>query len=345
MKGENNMTFYQELQLNQTGSKKLISSLETKKEKFQHTLIYLFKIFLNILFCMTFVISYNILFGNSNSIVGVLVLLCVLVFRNVDFSYKPSHAILSMFIIFVIFAIGPRLANIWNPFAGCIINVGFIFIMMIIGCHNPIMFNHSTLVLGYLLLYGYDVTGQDYLNRIYALILGFLLTSLVYIRNHHMKKYNEGIPEIIRVFDLQTDISRWQLGLAIGVSLIICILELLGFSKSIWAGIATLSVISPNKADTLTRTKDRIWGNLLGAFIFFIFYHTLPNFLYDNIGIIGGIGVGLSATYGWQAVFNTLSTLSTATDMFGLSAAIFLRTINNIIGSIYGSVFRHIVKI
>ena len=30
-------------------------------------------------------------------------------------------------------------------------------LLMVLGCHNVIMYNHSTFVLGYLLLLGYDV--------------------------------------------------------------------------------------------------------------------------------------------------------------------------------------------
>ena len=37
---------------------------------------------------------------------------------------------------------------------------------MLLGCHNPFMFNQSTLVLGYLLLYGYDVSGRSYVMRL-----------------------------------------------------------------------------------------------------------------------------------------------------------------------------------
>lgn len=40
---------------------------------------------------------------------------------------------------------------------------------MILGCHNVIMYNHSTFVLGYLLLMGYDVTGKAYLLRVEGL--------------------------------------------------------------------------------------------------------------------------------------------------------------------------------
>ena len=63
------MTFYQELQLNQAGSKELIRNTQNNKEKFKHIAIYLFKIFLTMIFCMAFVIGYSKIFGNSNSVV------------------------------------------------------------------------------------------------------------------------------------------------------------------------------------------------------------------------------------------------------------------------------------
>lgn len=48
------MTFYQELQLDQIGSKAFIRSLKDSKEKRKHTLIYLFKILLTVAFCVVF---------------------------------------------------------------------------------------------------------------------------------------------------------------------------------------------------------------------------------------------------------------------------------------------------
>ena len=41
------MTFYQELQLDQVGSKSYIASITDPKEKRKHIAIYLFKIFIN----------------------------------------------------------------------------------------------------------------------------------------------------------------------------------------------------------------------------------------------------------------------------------------------------------
>ena len=69
------MTFYQELQLNQAGSKNLLKKSETLKEKSYHMWVYLVKIAATMAFCFCFVSIFSILFGNENSIVGVVVLL------------------------------------------------------------------------------------------------------------------------------------------------------------------------------------------------------------------------------------------------------------------------------
>ena len=78
------MTFYQELQLNQAGSKELLRKSETAQERRYHALVYLAKVAITMLFCFAFVSVFSILFGNENSVVGVVVLLCLMVFRNAD---------------------------------------------------------------------------------------------------------------------------------------------------------------------------------------------------------------------------------------------------------------------
>ena len=78
------MTFYQELQLNQAGSKDLLKKSETAKEKIYHLFVYMAKVAVTMAFCFLFVTIFSILLGNENSIVGVVVLLCLMVFRNAD---------------------------------------------------------------------------------------------------------------------------------------------------------------------------------------------------------------------------------------------------------------------
>ena len=55
------MTFYQELQLNQAGSKNLLKKSETVKEKSYHILVYLVKILLQwhfVFYLLLFSVSY-----------------------------------------------------------------------------------------------------------------------------------------------------------------------------------------------------------------------------------------------------------------------------------------------
>ncbi len=54
----------------------------------------------------------------------------------------------------------------------------------------------------------------------------------------------------------------------------------------------------------------------------------------DN-ALVGGIGVGYSASYPWQTVFNTFGALSIATTLFGLPYALALRIGTNIFGAAY----------
>ena len=102
------MTFYQELQLSSTGSKQLIRSTTDPKEKRRHILIYNFKVYLVMAFCVAVVSMYSKLTGSSNSVVGVTVLLAVLVLRQADFGIRTTHGLLSIAGIFGILMAGPR---------------------------------------------------------------------------------------------------------------------------------------------------------------------------------------------------------------------------------------------
>ena len=59
------MTFYQELQLSSTGSKQLIRSTTDPKEKRRHILIYNFKVYLVMAFCVA-VVTLPFIFPNKH---------------------------------------------------------------------------------------------------------------------------------------------------------------------------------------------------------------------------------------------------------------------------------------
>ena len=96
-----------------------------------------------------------------------------------------------------------------------------------------------------------------------------------------------------------------------------------------------MSVLLPSRQAIPGRVKGRIWGNLAGGAGFCLLYCLLPGSLLPSLGIFGGIGVGLSATYGWQAVFNSLGAMSIMVGTLGLPGVVLFRVGNNALGALY----------
>lgn len=338
------MNVYDELQLNQAGSKQLIKTAQSRKDKLRHSLIYLFKVFITVAFCMIFVMAYGAVFRNDNSIVGVVVLLCILVFRQADLGIDAKHSLLSLAVIFGILAVAPKAANMTGPFLSFLIHLASIFVLMFLGCHNVIMFNHATLVLSYLLLFGYDVSGTAYLYRLAGLLFGFVLTAAVFYRNHKHSSYKRNLFHLFDEFDLASSRTRWYLTLTFGVSTLLFISQLFGLPRPMWAGIAAMSILAPFRNDQKARAFARIPGNLAGGALFCVIYFVMPASLHPFIGLLGGVGVGFSATYGWQSVFNSLGAIYVATDLLTLPGAVFFRIFNNALGAVYALLFARLFE-
>ena len=96
-----------------------------------------------------------------------------------------------------------------------------------------------------------------------------------------------------------------------------------------------MSVCLPFTKDCIARSGSRWQFNIVGCAIFIVLYLVLPESMYPYIGMIGGIGVGYSAGYAWQTVFNTFGALSIAAGLFGMPAAVALRVGANIFGAAY----------
>ena len=329
------MTFYQELQLSSTGSKELIKKTTDPKEKRRHILIYNVKVYLVVAFCFALVTLFSAVFGSGNSVAGVVVLLALLVLRQADFGIKTTHGLLCIAGIFGILIIGPRFTNTLAPIPAFFVNLVCIMLLMILGCHNVIMSNHSTFVLGYLLLQGYDVTGEEYSMRVISLLIGMAICMAVFYKNQRNRPYRRTFLDLFREFNLHSARNWWYIRLTVMVSTALLIMSLLGLPRAMWAGIACMSVCLPFTEDCIPRSVSRGMFNVVGCLLFIVLYLVLPKSMYPYIGMIGGIGVGYSAGYPWQTAFNTFGALSIAAGIFGMPAAIALRIGANVLGAAY----------
>ena len=329
------MTFYQELQLSSTGSKELIKKTTDPKEKRKHILIYNVKVYLVVAFCFALVTLFSTVFGSGNSVAGVVVLLALLVLRQADFGIKTTHGLLCIAGIFGILIVGPRLTNTLAPIPAFFMNLVFIMLLMILGCHNVVMSNHSTFVLGYLLLQGYDVIGKEYILRIASLLIGMIICMAVFYKNQKNRPYRRTFLDLFREFNLRSARNWWYVRLTVIVSTALLIMSLLGLPRAMWAGIACMSVCLPFTDDCIARSGKRWQFNIVGCVLFIALYLILPESMYPYIGMIGGIGVGYSAGYAWQTAFNTFGALSIAAGLFGMPMAVALRVGMNVFGAFY----------
>lgn len=215
------MTFYQELQVNQAGSKKLIRESASQREKLYHIAVYLTKIAITVAFCFIFVSLYSLGFGADNSIVGVVVLLYLLVFRSAHLCIRTGQSTLLLAGFFGIMAVGAACRLIWPARSADCSSMLLQLPCSSFAATSRECFNQSTLVLGYLLLYGYDVSGHAYQMRLFGLAVGALLVCAVFYGNHRGNAYELCAGDILPAFDLRHPRSKWQLCQIICVPLVL----------------------------------------------------------------------------------------------------------------------------
>lgn len=335
------MSIYEELQLNQIGSKTLIKTSTSSKEKTRHIVLYICKAVITLLFCIVFVTLFSLFFGSENSSAGVVVLLTILVFRKADLGIHATQSGFVMLAIYSILIVGPHLANIVSPIYSMLINMVCILLITILGCHNLIMANHATLVLSYLLLFGNDVNGDIYLLRVLGLSIGGIWTAFILYHNHRQYQYKRNFLDIFHEFHLNSVRTKWQIQLALAISTAMFIGNLLHIPRTMWIGFASMSVLQPLSEDSKNRSKQRTFGTLAGGILFLILSILLPKEAYSIIGILGGLGVAFSATYGWQTVFNSLGAISIASNIYGITGAVLLRYLTNLYAVIFSFLFRN----
>lgn len=142
------------------------------------------------------------------------------------------------------------------------------------------MYNHSTFVLGYLLLQGYDVTGRSYYLRVISLLVGMLICMAVFYKNQRKRPYRRHFLDIFREFNIRSARNWWYIKLTLVVSTALLIFSLLGLRRAMWAGIACMSVCLPFSSDIVERAKKRGPYNIVGCLIFLVLYYILPPSMY-----------------------------------------------------------------
>ena len=166
-----------------------------------------------------------------------------------------------------------------------------------------------------------DVSKRQVL-RVIGLLCGMVICMIIFYKNQKNRPYRRTFQDLFYEFNINSARNRWYIKLTFIVSSAMLVMNLLNMPRAMWIGIACMSVCLPFSKDIEGRAGKRGAFNIVGCLIFSIMYIVLPKSMYPYIGMIGGIGVGYSAGYSWQTVFNTFGALSIAAELFGLKYAV-----------------------
>ena len=289
------------------------------------------KALVTLLFCAAFVIAFALLLGTENAIVGVVVLLAVLTFQKVHFGYQQSHAAAAMLVIFLIFAFVPPVVNQVGPLPGALLIGASLAVILLLGCDKVAFQNHIVLVLSFLLLYGYPVSPEGYWKRVAGLLLGGVwAASILYRRNKH-HEVDRSLRDVLRDAARWSPENEWRLKLTVAVPVAILCGQLLGLDRPMWIGIAAMSVLSPDEELRPRKMVERFVGTVGGTALFFALLALTP-LPGPVLGMVGGFLVGLTTSYRYQTVFNSLGALSIALALYGPVGSATARIANNAFG-------------
>lgn len=286
-------------------------------------------------FAIALVGAFAIPFGYDNAIVGVVVLLSLLSFKKVHLGYDIRHSSLALFGIYAVLAAGPPAAYHSGPIGGFFVNIVALLFILIFGCDRVEFYNHAILVLSYLLLYGNPpADAHSATLRVIALVLGGGWAASLLYRSHADHKTGRGFRAVLRSFDPFSRHGVWKIQLATSVPLGMLIGTRMGLERTMWIGIATMSVLTPTVDTRHTKAIQRVIGTIIGCILFSAIIAVLPNDYIAALGIIGGICIGFSATYTYQSMFNSLGALGMAMVLYGAHISVVDRLVDNAVGII-----------
>lgn len=336
------MEFYNNLQLDPFVLKQKIKKTQSLTKRRILFLTIIIRSLLIVGFAIAFISTIGKIFGTENNFLAVVLFCMLLSLRFVHFGYKISHSILSLAIILLILFLIPIISQLDNIFLKTILNFVFIITIFFLTGNNPKMGNPGLYSFSYIFLSGTSIplNHQQLLSRAILLSLSAIIFSMIFIYKHHEKNLQETFVSSLVKGGFFSKKNLWLIYYALGVSFILCLGYLINLQRFMWVGIAFSSLISVYEIkDIKGRFYDRILGVVVGSILFFILVQFIPP---NILGIVGGIALGLCATYRFKNIYNCFGALAVAVSLFKIPEALSLRVINNLFGLILGLVYLYV---
>ena len=337
------MRFYDALQLNPGDLKQKINSAQTPAERRRYWLAMLVRAILIVAFSILLIAPLTTLFGSENSSMAVALICIILSIRFVDFGYCIRDSILNLGIVFLLLLAAPTVAALLPPVLGAVVHFCAFFLILSMTSDQPEMGNGGLYAFSYVFLVGNPVTGVLLAKRAMLTLAAFLICAAIFYPKHKDKHKNVRYKDVATQFHLSTRKSQWQLQLALGVSLLLLLGDLIGLERMMWAGFACASMlgcytssVEDHHAVIRERFLHRMVGAVVGSGLFMVIYTLTPPQYYGLFGPIGGVFLGFCSDYRSKTALNCFGALMLATGLYGLHGSVLLRVVNNFLGAAFG---------
>ncbi len=336
------MNFYQLLQLSNGKIKENIRNSKTFKGKLYHHFVLFSRAVLVVIFCVLFVTVMDMLFGDENSGMAVILVVMVLLLRHIHFSYCIGDSLAGLAIVLLVLTFFPCLSWAVPVWAAIFVHFVGLMIIILLTTQKPEMGNGGFFAFAYAYLVGNaeGIEGVLLLNRFWMAVVGFVICGLILVVDHRHKDREIRFSHYLKSFSLKNMKSLWQLRLAIGVSIILTLGLIFGVHRFMWMSFACSTILAKYPvADEHKRFLERIEGVVLGCILYFLLCQILPSEYYSLIGLVFGAVLGYCVKYRNKATVICFMALAIAEPLYGVAGAALLRVTNNVMGAVFALLF------
>lgn len=289
-------------------------------------------------FAVLFIGGLTALFGPENSSLVVGGFCMLLGIKFVPLGYRVSDSVAALAVTLILMVVGgvvSLLANPWISF-GC--DLVFLAIILFLVAQDPPMGNGGTYVFTYLFVSQTPVVGTALTARwVLALVL-WLCCAAVLVHRHRDHLREVRLADLIHSLSFHDEKVRWQLRMALVVSLVVLLGNLLSVGKTVWMGYAAMSMLLPygpqgrSPRAAAHRGLQRAGGVVLGSALYWLLVSVLPPEAQAWFGPVAGLLIGFSSRYFWNNVLNCFGALLLASAVWGPGASAALRVADNLAG-------------
>ena len=335
------MKFYDALQMDPAILKRKIAACETRQEKAYYWVAMAVRSALIVAFAIVFISLLFRVFGADNTPLAVALFCMMLGIRFVNFEYCIGDSLITLAAVLFILVLAPSAAVLLPPVLLIPLHFTAFFALLYVTTQRPEMGNGGLYSFAYIYLTGNPVMGEALMRRGLMALVGYLICGAILFAKHRHQHTATRFHHVMRRFDLSTQVHLWQVRMALGVSLVLTVGQVVGVERFMWMGFACASLLSeyPYSGNACVRSRQRIIGAIAGSCAFFILYLVTPEAFHSLMGPLGGLCLGFCTDYRYKTAMNCFGALMLGTGIYGLSGAVLLRIVDTVLGVLFGLLF------